>query len=296
MARYGALQLALPAPLCPYQLQNARNTGITLGQGNYGSVHELDIAGRLFAGKVIYETLITDEIVEKFYEQCILLSQIRHPHIVPFAGMCSLPGYRLPILVMEKLHNNLGYVLKTRPNIPLSTKLSIIHDIASGLAYLHHIITPAVIHGNLTSRSVLLSEDMTAKIAGMDCFQRVNQTRLTSVPGPPLYMPPEAFTGHYSISLDMFSFGHLSLYVSIQTSLVELLSKMFESSGKQIARTELERREKYIQKLVADLGKDHALALLIQQCLQDEAAKRPTALEALEKLLRVKAPPPPQQR
>ena len=228
-----------------------------------------------------------ERYVELFYKECTLLSELRHPHIVLFVGICFLPASRIPMLVMEKMRVDLENFLEDTPNIPISTKLSILHDVASGLVYLHYTITPGVIHGNLVAKNVLLNEAMTAKIADMGECQRVNQ-ELTIGPGNILCMPPEGFTDRYSTPLDMFSFGHLSLFVGIQEHPADLLEK---TSERQITRTEVVRRTAYIQKLVSNLGKDHSLVRLIQQCLQNEPAKRPTANEALRRLGDMKTSP-----
>ena len=108
-----ALQTA--AKLRPFILSNVTQTGKKLGEGSYGCVEELCVSGLICAGKRMYETLIdaenegADHMIEKYYEECQLLSNLRHPNIVQFLGICFLdtqptPTANLPVLVMEMLH------------------------------------------------------------------------------------------------------------------------------------------------------------------------------------------------
>ena len=148
------------------------------------------------------------------------MSSLRHPNITQFIGICFLPESQFPVLVMERLDENLDNLLETVPNIPLVLKRSILQDIAQGLVYLHK-HTPMIIHRDLTARNVLLTTSFTAKITDFGNSRIVNlqpsqlARTLSRQPGTMAYMPPEALTSssRYGPSLDIFSFGHLSLFV-----------------------------------------------------------------------------------
>lgn len=153
------------------------------------------------------------------------MSELRHPNITLFLGVCFLPDCQLPVLVMEKLDSSLDDLLEAVPNIPLSLKQSILEDIVHGLLYLHQ-HTPQIVHRDLTAKNVLLTSYFVAKItdfgnsriANLDPGQLV-QT-MSRFPGTMVYMPPEALSAstRYGPSLDIFSFGHLALYTLTQVS------------------------------------------------------------------------------
>ena len=182
------------------------------------------------AGKKIHNTLIDVEnegvakIVSKYRQECQLMSNLRHPNITLFLGICFLPDCRLPVLLMERLETNLDNILQHLPNTPLSLKRSILEDVACGMLYLHTKQPHPVIHRDLTSRNVLITIHLTAKITDMGNSSIVDMKpgqvakTLSKLPGTLVYMPPEALsdTHRYGPSLDIFSFGHLALYSVIQ--------------------------------------------------------------------------------
>ena len=270
-------------------LTRVRPTGKQLGGGYYG---ELKMDGLVCARKRMHDTLIDPEsqgaqrMVDKYYNECSLLSELRHPHIVQFLGICLLPDSQLPVLVMERLQRSLDELLETTPDIPLSTKLSILQDVVRGLVFLHN-RSPAVIHRDLTARNVLLNSAMTAKIADLsNCRIVTIPPSQLNVPETLVYMPPEALTQQYGPPLNMLSFGHLTLFTAIQVFPGDLLPPTYNDpqKNKVKGRNELQRREKYITMLDEKLGEEHSLVVLIKDCLVYEPDMRPTARQALERL------------
>ena len=143
-----------------------RPTGTQLGTGSYGSVEEVRtnlnylklkatepatplsciqvvVKGLVCAGKKIHEILLdagnvgVRDIAQKYLQECQLMSDLRHPNITQFLGVCYLPNCQLPVLVMERLEESLDNLLETVPNIPLILKQSMLEDVAKGLLYLH---------------------------------------------------------------------------------------------------------------------------------------------------------------
>ena len=234
---------------------------------------------------------------EKFFAELRILCSIRHPNIVQYHCVCYLPNSKSPALVMEQLQTNLHeYLLDpSYANLSLHAKVSILHDIAKGLAYLHN-HKPAVIHRDLTARNVLLNSERVAKISDFGnsriidtdpaCSTEFKST--TRVPGTIIYMPPEACSDHakFNKKLDIFSFGHLALFTATQVLPCDLLPVYDDE--KSCYRNEIERRQKYIDQLEQQLDGDHNLIKLIKQCLHNSPRMRPTAddiVHSLEQLV-----------
>ena len=283
------LRRALVDQLKPYT-RKAKATGIELGSGTYGKVVELTSAGEIVAGKVFKVSLHTQPqiVINRLCGELSLMTQVDHPNIVKCKGVCFLVDRAMPVLLMERLMSSLhAYLLSpTNGSIALMTKLSILRDVASGLAYLHN-RRSAIIHRDLTAKNVLLDSKLRAKIADfgnariMDLDPEVTPETFTSLPGTREYMPPEAEGGSakYDPSLDVFSFGHLSLFTIIQSPVHPLLPSTYTVGKKLHPRSEVKRREQYLDKAKHRLGEKHSLIVLVKQCLHNRPAQRPQTAE-----------------
>ena len=296
-------QLAAYPELEPYLLKGVRQTAECkrLGNGSFGVVNELYVQGTLCAVKQLHTSLLdprtqgVDRVISRFVEECRIMTSVRHPNIVQFLGLHIFPNSIHPTLVMEKLAMSLedlrNEANERREGIPLSLKVSILSDTAKGLVYLHN-HKPQIIHRDLTSRNILLTLAMQAKITDLGNAliidsDTVAQT-VTQTPGTAVYMPPEAIHSQakYDSTIDMFSYGHLALYTIIQEFQRDLLpaTYMEESKRQLCAKSEIQRREKYISILHQKMGKRHLLTHIIERCLDNLSDERPSALQVLEVL------------
>ena len=289
-------------------LHRVTQTGRSLGRGAYGYVEVLNMGRLECAGKRMFSVLVdprdegADRMKQKYLEECELLSSLRHPNIVQFLGVCYLEAEstsmeNLPVLVMEMLlQGSLHDFLEMTPKIPLAKKCSILQHVAKGLVYLHgH--SPVVIHRDLTAKNVLLNTALEAKIADMgNCRIVESDAFLTAsqAPGTLIYMPPEALGSSeckYNTSLDMFSFGHLSLFTVTQVFPKDILASTYtdSKSRKLMARSEVERRGEYMKVLESLLPKSHTIISLIKECLGNVPTSRPSASEVLDRLQSISA-------
>ena len=272
------LRRDLVARLKPYT-RKATPTGKVLGIGTHGSVIELRSVRETVAGKAgkVFRMSSTAQVLPVAKRVCgelIMMTQIHHPNIVQCKGVSLLTDQPLPVLLMERLTSSLhDYLLHPdNSNLSVERKVSILHDTASGLDYLHS-QTPAIIHRDLTAKNVLLDSQLRAKIADfgnsriMDLDPEASPESLTSLPGTLEYMPPEAQGGSvaYDPSLDVFSFGHLSLFTVTQTPVRPLLPPNYcDSSGKLCARSEVKRRERFVEAAEQLLSENYSLLTLIK--------------------------------
>ena len=272
-----------------FLVRNVVRTRRELGVGAHGSVEELQADGMIYAGKKIHDALVEFSInnavvTQRFVEECQLMSDLRHPHVVQFIGVCFLSGSRLPVLIMEYLPENLDDLLEATSNIPLFQKRSILHDVALGLVYLHSHVPP-IIHRDLTARNVLLNSDMRAKIADFGVARILglrpgSRTTMTQAPGNFTYMPPEALCTKpiYDMKIDIFSFGHLALFTLTQVfpNLLPSTYTSREDPARIVGRSEVERRSREVDLLYRQLGEQHPLVQLVLVCLQNRPELRPS--------------------
>ena len=245
---------------------------------------------------------------ERFENECQLMSTLRHPNIVQFLGI-AFTGSPLPALVMERLLMTLqellvpGPTLSANDPIPLSLKCNILRNIACGLAYLHQFRPKPIIHRNLSAGNVLLNSEMVAKIGGLTVACTIASERgpaqMTQGPGDMPYMPPEATVeqSKYDASIDIFSLGVLTIFVIGEKDPKHPIPPTYEdeNTGLLVARTELQRRSKYMRyvnkqlRACGQLRGDHPLIRLIQQSLQNKSSKRPGIREVLQLLEEARA-------
>ena len=223
------------------------------------------------------------------------MSQLRHPHIVQFLGVAYLPGSPIPVILMEKLQTSLDNLLETSPNIPLDVKVHLLTGTAQGVVYLHS-HTPPIAHRDLTARNILIDSGLTAKIADLGVARMVTiqpgqlAATMTAGPGNNLYMPPETVheegATRYNTAIDIFSFGVVSLFTLTQTFPKDLKPSTYRdlSTRRLLGRSEIERRENYVQLMKTALGDTHPLVMLTVDCLEYDPEDRPSAVEVLGQL------------
>jgi len=262
------------------------------GSGAYGAVYKVTVDGVPCIAKRLHDILVDpevprrqrDAIQQKFHGECMLLSQLRHPNVVHFVGVHYGSNQDMS-LIMECLDTDLARYLASQPNIPIEVKLSILLDVSYGLLYLHtH--SPQIIHRDLTAANILLTIDKRAKLADLGVSKLLDaQTQAamvqTKAPGTFYYMPPEALKENpkYDEKLDIFSFGHLALYVVNQ-----VFPEVFE-----VRITPVVLREETLQilkrrKAIDKMGRNHCLHDVVTKCLQDNSQKRPTTVKLNEML------------
>lgn len=199
-------------------------------------MEELETEGLPVAGKKINEALLNldhkgyEEVIQKYVVECELLSDLRHPNVVQFLGLCSSENTSLPVLVMELLMTSLQGLLESTSNVSLALKSAVLKDVARGLVYLHN-HDPVVVHQDLMANNVLINSAFVAKISDLVNSRVVVlqsgqlAKMLSEVPERLLYVPPEALccrpsgdtsNSCKSVKFDIFSFGHLALLTITQ--------------------------------------------------------------------------------
>ena len=121
---------------------------------------------------------------------------------------------------------------------------------------------------------------------------------MTKAPGASIYMPPEALEGKsqedeqnskYNISIDIFSFGVVSIFTLSQTFPCNLLASTYRDEQRRIVgRSELERRETYMQMIYNQLLENHPLIQMVESCLAFPE-DRPSISEVLHLLEQARA-------
>ncbi|GAA5810942.1 hypothetical protein MFLAVUS_004370 [Mucor flavus] len=88
--------------------------------------------------------------------------QLRHENVIRFIGVCTHPSL-LSIVTEICTNGDLFHYIKKSPRPSFTQQVNYMHDIALGVSYLHT-RRPAIIHRDLKSMNILISQDGRAKI------------------------------------------------------------------------------------------------------------------------------------
>ena len=274
--------------------------GREVGRGAYGRVFKAKYRGSVCAAKEIHSILIQSTLMapeerrrlqESFQRECDHCSKLNHPNIVRFFGIYHPPQQLFPVMIMELMDESLTAYAE-KPNISFKIRMSILHDVAEGLSYLHA-RNPPVIHRDLSPNNILLkhySSFAFAKIADLGVAKVINvddkdaKRYQTKVPGTMDFMPPETFADkpQYDVSLDVFSYGGIMLHtVNGKWPTPTALTKYDPVTRQSKAFSEVERRQEHLVKMT---GEAEVLRPLVEACLDNDPVKRPSILELSEKI------------
>ena len=271
-----------------------------IGEGAFGYVEEVEVKGKTFAAK---EFKVDRNLnMKTFFEGFQIMQALKHDHIVDYYGYHIQEVSKALVLIMECFATNLHDFLlsESHQNLPLERKVELLYGIAQGLNYLHN---EHVIHRDLTATNVLLDCKAVPRISdfGNSCVTGIflGLQSLAQFPCRLNYMAPETlWNPKYGTEVDIFSFGHLSLFVGIQQSPNDLLPHSYpeeDDDGLVSRRNEVDRRQKYFTLLYKKLEENHPLVQIIKICLHNRPERRPKTCELVSQLetIRKELPLPP---
>jgi len=261
-----------------------------LGRGAYGRVYAVSYCEMTCAAKEIHSILLEGQgeaekrrTTEMFLSECHQCSKLHHPNIIQFLGVYypevdGAKGIQLPAMVMEMMADSLSSFVEKYQKIPAHVKFGVVHDVSLGLCYLHN-HDPPIVHRDLSPNNILLTEHFTAKISDLGVAKVIradSRNKMTKVPGTADFMPPECFKTNpvYGTAMDVFSFAGIVLHTFNQQWPTPSEQVQFDSQTRnRVAISEVERRQQYLDKMS---GEGEVLRSLVEECLDDDPAVRPT--------------------
>jgi serine/threonine protein kinase len=179
-----------------------------IGKGDFGKVYKTklysstDVAVKIFDNNKIKNQMIKDSM-----EEAELLLSIRFPNIIMCMGWCMHSN--LLMLVFEYMHQGSLFKVLHQDKKCLSsmTRLEILSKIARGM---HHLHSREILHCDLKSSNVLLSDDFTTvKICDLGMSFLKNKLRKNNKWNSlSHYSSPEVLRGEkFENASDVYSFG-----------------------------------------------------------------------------------------
>ncbi|XVE69701.1 hypothetical protein DITRI_Ditri10aG0012000 [Diplodiscus trichospermus] len=271
-----------------------------IGEGGCSNVYQGCLpGGKQVAVKILkpYREAWTD-----FSLEVDIVSSCKHKHITPLIGVCVEDHHLICVhdffprgSLEEILHGqNKKFVL------PWGARFKVATAIAEALNYLHNECSPSIIHRDVKSSNILLSDDFQPQLTdfGLAIRGPVHSAYMieTNVVGTFGYIAPEyIMEGRVSDKIDVYSFGVVLL--ELVTGRRPISSKALEGQESfiQWARTLLERKN--LQGLLDpaldgdfDVAQMSRMAFAASLCLNRLDGCRPKVSQILETLRGEKEP------
>ncbi|KAJ1281673.1 hypothetical protein BS78_04G323600 [Paspalum vaginatum] len=253
---------------------NNFSPALKVGQGGFGAVYRGVLPdGTVVAVKRAKLRMHNPHVDVEFRSEVKIMARIEHQSLVRFYGYMECGEER--IVVVEYVPNGTLREHLDRCNgrfLDFGTRLDIAIDVAHAVTYLHMYSDHPVIHRDIKSSNILLTDSLRAKVADFG-FARLgaglgSATHVTTqVKGTAGYLDPEYLkTCQLTDRSDVYSFGVL---------LVELAS----------ARRPIETKREMKERLSARWAMNRFIAGCAADVLDPHLARTPAVDRALEALL-----------
>ncbi|CAN6359685.1 unnamed protein product [Urochloa humidicola] len=289
------------------QLKGARNFSFTELRNctnNFSDTHEIGSGGygKVYKGTLVDGTRVAIKRAERgsmqgvveFKNEIELLSRVHHRNLVSLIGFCYEQGEQM--LVYEYVSNGTlrENLLVRGTYLDWKKRLRIALGSARGLAYLHELADPPIIHRDVKSTNILLDDHLKAKVADFGLSKLVADTQKghvsTQVKGTLGYLDPEYYmTQQLSEKSDVYSFGVVMLELVSGRQPIE--------SGKYIVREvrlaiDPEDRDFYglrglLDPAIRDSARTAGFRRFVQlamRCVDETAAARPAMGEVVKEI------------
>ncbi|KAF5936565.1 hypothetical protein HYC85_024071 [Camellia sinensis] len=168
----------------------------------------------------------------EFAVEVEVLGRVRHKNLLGLRGYCA-GGAEQHLIVYDYMPNlsllsHLHGQFAGQVHLDWKRRMNIIIGSAQGLLYLHHEVTPHIIHRDIKASNVLLDSNFEPLVADFGFAKLIPEGvshMTTRVKGTLGYLAPEyAMLGKVSESCDVYSFGILQLEILIGRKPIEKLT------------------------------------------------------------------------
>lgn len=142
--------------------------------------------------KIIFDPVMTDDLLAEITNEVWMLSILWHPNIVLLMGVSSKPPNMA--IVFEKVSKGCLFDILHlhKGDFDVKIRLWIAWDVARTFEFLHE---SGIVHRDLKSYNILLDESYNVKVCdfGLARFKADLNTGTMQFAGTPTYMAPELF-------------------------------------------------------------------------------------------------------
>ncbi|TYG82923.1 hypothetical protein ES288_D01G128000v1 [Gossypium darwinii] len=263
-----------------------------IGEGGCSNVYK----GFLPSGKPVAVKILKSykEAWSDFSLEVDIVSSLRHKHITPLIGVCVENDHLISVYDLFPL-GSLEEILhgqNKKSVLPWEVRFKMATAVAEALKYLHNECYPHVIHRDVKSSNILLSDDFQPQLSdfGLAIWGPMDATNMidSNVVGTFGYIAPEYFMeGRVSDKIDVYSFGIVLLELLSGRRPISSKAMEKQESLVQWAKALLERRD--LPALVDpaldgdfDVAQLHRMVLAATLCLNQSDIHRPKASQILQ--------------
>ncbi|KAL6527081.1 hypothetical protein OROGR_016171 [Orobanche gracilis] len=267
-----------------------------IGSGGYGKVYR----GVLPTGQVVAIKRAQQGSTQgglEFKTEIELLSRVHHKNLLGLVGFCFEQGEQ--VLVYEFMANgtlreSLSVDGKSGIHLDWKRRLRVALGSARGLAYLHELANPPIIHRDIKSSNILLGDNLTAKVADFGLSKLVSDSLKghvsTQVKGTLGYLDPEYYmTQRLTDKSDVYSFGVVMLELITAKQPIKKGKYVVREVRKLIDKNDemyyglSDMMDPTIRNTPCLIGFQRFLELAVQ-CVEESASDRPTMAEVVKYL------------
>ncbi|TVU08383.1 hypothetical protein EJB05_41787, partial [Eragrostis curvula] len=189
-----------------------------LGEGGFGSVYWGKTSDGLQIAVKRLKATNNSKAEMEFAVEVEVLARVRHKNLLGLRGYCAGAEQRMIVYdympnlsLLSHLHGQFAGEVR----LDWKRRIDVAIGSAEGLVYLHHEVTPHIIHRDIKASNVLLDSDFAPLVADFGFAKLVPEGvshMTTRVKGTLGYLAPEyAMWGKVSGACDVYSFGILLL-------------------------------------------------------------------------------------
>lgn len=281
-----------------------KNFSKTIGKGSFGQVYEgtTDDKQRVAVKRSIE---VDAERQKDFANEITIQSKISHKNLVRLIGCCLETD--VPMLVYEFIDRGSLYdvlhsggaagtkddVPKEKQSLSLQVRLDISIGSAEALAYMHSSASQKILHGDVKSGNILLDEKFSPKISdfGTSRLLSMDKKYTQFVVGDMGYIDPVYMkTGLLTEKSDVYSFGVVLLELITRKKARYDKNNSLPINFIKSFLTESRAEEMFDQEVLCTENLDCLVKLggIAVQCLREDVDERPTMMEVLKDLRRVR--------
>ncbi|PON35348.1 Mitogen-activated protein kinase kinase kinase [Parasponia andersonii] len=261
-----------------------------IGRGGFGTVYK----GTLSDGtKVAVKRGApgSGQGFTEFQTEIMVLSKIRHQHLVPLIGYCDERSEMILVYEFMEQGTLTDHLYNADlPRLSWKQRLQICIGAARGLRYLHMDSSEVIIHRDVKSTNILLDQNLVAKVAdfGLSKSGPPDETHIsTKVRGTFGYLDPEYFKSQLlTEKSDVYSFGVVLLEVLCARPAID---NLLPRDQMNLAEWAMRCKRKGVIEQIVDpsiKGQINPKSLkkfaeTAEKCLQEDGSERPAMSDVI---------------